>query len=263
MNIYTLKDLDKIAKEQGYKFASLVDSRGDILVPFNHNTEALIKRFTEIKKRLNAPALADGYYIVKFKNKQAKKASTDNYMVAKGNPADLLVPDEGQFLSAPEGAKETPDVLSYSQAIENNREIVELQAEVNRLGAELDRANETIEELEQEAEQVELSEENKPGSMEASAKTYISSLADMLQPVANTYFELEDRKLKLQEAKFVQQVQPQQQQQIEPQQEEYSPELQRAYWQQLAELAKENPEEYFKVMQDMGVQFEPQQQEAE
>ena len=83
MEIYNLSDFEKVLKDQGYKHIGLFDSNGKAIIAFNNTHKTASDRFKEIKKRLSAAALPDGFYVIKCKNYITKATTSDDYTIKK------------------------------------------------------------------------------------------------------------------------------------------------------------------------------------
>ena len=159
-----------------------------------------------------------------------------------------------------EPALQGASVISFSEALDMKTTINRLELENGKLTEEAASREEYITDLEGQLE-----EEPEPDTLnetQNNVKSFLGQLAETLVPVLNTHYEQADRKLKLEELKYVNSLEAQKQIAASPQiqqQTEFSEEEQTQIWADLEKLAKENPEEYMKVMQEMQANQEAQQ----
>jgi len=256
MEIYSLPDFEKILKDQGYKHIGLFDSNGKIIITFNNASKTGSDRFKEIEKRLAAAALPEGFYVIKCKNTTSKTVTTDDYTVKKGNPK---TEEPVKPVTLQEPAPPSPSVISFSEALEMKTTINRLELENDKLLEESATREEYITELEGQLE-----EEPEPNTLkdaEKNVKTFIGQLTEALVPVLNTHYEQADRKLKLEELKYVNSLEVPKQIPASPrgeEQTEFSEEQQNGMWEELKKLAESDPEEYMRVMKEMQVRGEEQ-----
>ena len=268
MKTYTIEELDAIFEEDTYPYVALYSDNNKVLVHYPANTMAKKGKesWERVKKRLQSKGLPDGFYMVKGKSSPDKKCAADVFCFKKGNISekDFPVP---QLADTPAKPEKTEHVLTYTAAIQSNKEISELTAEVNRLKMENKQKDECIAELEQELEDSngeidDLAEGNNisPG------KQYLEDLLTTAIPIVDRYFDIEEKKIAMKERlvmpngqQYVEDPQqPQQPQQPkqpqQPQRPSPTKEDAKEFWDKMAILLENDPEEYQRVMQK--IQFE-------
>jgi hypothetical protein len=204
MEVYKFDDaLIKKLKENGVKFIDLQNTAGEKVVPRNQNVKQLNTKITEVKTRLRS--LPDGVYILGAYYNANPTILGDKYYIGKGKyQQTLLAENVPEVLPPAKRARatenESVNVLSFDQALKNIQKIATLEARIEILekeNAELkDKNLKLLEEL-REAE-----EESGSGSgLAEGVKEIFGQFGPMLPTLADQYFQLENRKLNLQEAK--------------------------------------------------------------
>lgn len=200
MKTYTITQLKKIAKDQGYQMAALENVNGERLVSFNvPKMKAINEQLTFIDTRLGSDIHPDGVYNVCMSHNISKSRNPDRYTITKGkvnatelSEASKQVESKGMFF-------EKTDLLSQSQAIAMLTEISELKARVKELEFINGKLLEEIDDL----------QESEPELSEGAAPTGISSLASLLKetipqfmPLADRFFNIQEQQIALEHAKI-------------------------------------------------------------
>jgi len=202
--IYRLPQIKKIIEEQKYKFCSLFDLNGNTLVTYNSikgGNKNLQTKLQEIETR--AKRLTPGVYVLVCKGVYGSNTIGDKFYLGIGDFDPTILntapsfPESKKPLNEPENkkTKDTQHLLSIESAMDNLKELADLRAENARLTAENERLNEELDELEQ-AEP--LTESSTSGLQET-----IKSIIPMLDPLADKYFSLEEKKLNFNQTKFL------------------------------------------------------------
>jgi len=202
MKTYTLSDLKKILKEQGYKYVGLFDTEGKPIISYNHARMTPQTRLEEIEKRMKASGIKDGFYVVKFKNTPAKKAHPDDYVIKKGNPKDEPTLADPPPPSSNGVGKE---LMPWDEALKLTTENVKLKLEKETLEKDLESMTKAYNELcdnvdEMEKAMAEMEEEAEEKPLADSSTSWVKDLTEGFKPLLTSFVELEDRKLKLKEA---------------------------------------------------------------
>jgi len=184
-----------------------------------------------------------------------------------------MIPDEfgvkiGKFeekdLPAPQLAdppEKVDKVLTYDAAIKSNKEISDLTAEVSRLGLEIKQKDVCIADLESDiAEYEEELDQLSDGTGISDGKAYLEDLVATAIPIADRYFDLQERKIALEEKKLNGQTNGEQlppppahqspgvQQERQQEQQQPTREQSEEFLDKMDELLKTNPQEYQRIM---------------
>lgn len=198
MDIYTLEQIKKLATEQGYKFCQLTGMDGAEFVPWNPSNYSggFAKRFEDIQKRLKSPTVPDGLYIIKCKVQQKTSITPDSFTVQKG---DL----DSEQVTKIIVEQANPETLSESQM--TITEVIELRvsnqlttAENERLKTENEELKEKVATLEADLEEA---DEDTLSQGPNHIAEYLKELGPTFVPIADRYFDLEERKLELETIK--------------------------------------------------------------
>jgi len=275
MKVYTLSEIEKAVKDQGYRHLALYGSSGDKVMGFNNQNTKPSDRITAIKKRLQAPALPDGIYVIQCKSSLSRGVSSDDYPIAKGrydkNTEVNINAPVAEHNSNGSGDK----VLSYKEVLKLQTEMAEMRAEMTRLKEENEMLADHNEELAEGTDQ----EEEDNGDMGNNMSDMIGALAEAVVPVLDRHYDMQEKKLQLGQAQFFAQMNPQAAQEhyggqlnngktVDPNQHaqpsneevfeevedegiEMSEEEQEAYWKDLALVAETDPERYQQIMKEL------------
>ena len=196
---YTLDQIQKNIKDQSYKYVCLVTDNGKVIVPYNKasDTKGALGKFAEIRKRFNV--LEDGVYYVECKNSFNLKITPDSYPVLKGN-ATL---EESRPAAPAREAAPLSDgkVMSYQEALKLTQENARLTSELTAAKKELSELEKDYDELEADYNELEKKPtmgEQAPGAVQNWVQTTIPQLI----PITDRFFELQERKLALEEKKI-------------------------------------------------------------
>lgn len=195
---YTLAQVKKNIKDQGYSYCCLVNDSGKVIVPYNKasDTKGALGKFAEIEKRFNV--LEDGVYYIECKNSFNKKITPDSYPVCKG--AATL--DEARVPASPSVQPVLTDngkVMSYQDALKLTSENASLKAELTAVRKELSELEKDYSELEADFEEDDkgvLAETVPP------VQNWLQTTMPTLIPLADKLFETWNRKLDLEEKRM-------------------------------------------------------------
>jgi len=190
--IFTVQELKKVAKDQGYKRVGLFSISGDKLLAFNSTREEIADRFKKIETKLKGPAIDEGYYIIEMRTSFGNSVTPDKFVIRKGNPKGdpeaLIV----ESISEPAAKKgENPHILTYESALKFETEILQLKAENTALKKEVTDLEECLEELNELGDE----EENPIGN-------WIQSTTDQLMPAFDRFMKLKERSMNVEEMKM-------------------------------------------------------------
>ena len=204
MKTYTWPQLKALVREQSYKMAAVENQQGERVIPFNaykKNQPNLDAQFKVIQTRLKGEAYPDGIYWLCLAHNINSARNPHRYAIMKGKvteeqaaAASTTVIERHTMTQAP-----VDRVLGWDNAVAMNRQIAELTAEVSRLKFENGMLRQQIAEMEMEAEE-------EPGLLGdgsvSGLKTFLSETLPQMMPAIDRYFELEGRKLDLEEMKL-------------------------------------------------------------
>ena len=191
----TIEDFQKVQDTQNYKHLGLFTADNKPLVRFNSNSKSPVERLEMIKTRLDSPMLEEPYYIIKGKYNTQTDTVTDDYKIK--NPNINISMSEPIEMPQINGSK----VYSLKEGIQLNTELIKEQFENTYLKEKIKTLEEKISLLEDEinnleAENDKLSEENTP--LENNVGNWLSEISKVALPVLDKYFELQERKLNIQ-----------------------------------------------------------------
>jgi len=191
MKTYSITQLKKLAKEQGYKFAALEDSTGKRIQAFNRPTIKIDSHLNTILKRLTSEIYDDGIYTVCCSRAINGMADSDKYNIVKGKLKAENMPITTQVIDV-----KSNDVLTWESALKMQQTISDLKAEVqqlkfenNLLQSEIDAVNES-DNLSEGAAQ-------NGAELKSGAQTFLSETLPSLLPILDRYFDSEDKKTQL------------------------------------------------------------------
>lgn len=190
---YSPKELEELSKN--YQLVSVQDSNGKKIIPWTPSSKTIKQHLADCFKRLQMEINPDGFYFFCFaQNRRATVDNFDKYLYKKGNPKAETI---HQALNENKNQTQTNnDVLSFTSALGYITKIAELTSEVNTLKAENQRLKDENAVLDAECEEMEkgLSENGKSDTM-----TFLKDAQPGILSALDRYFELQDRKLNIQE----------------------------------------------------------------
>ena len=181
--------------DTGYQHISLSNGEGKKIISFNPQKKDFQKKIDEIKKRF--AVLPDGLYQLLLNWNYGGAGSPDTFLIKKGNqPIESIQP---AIITKPQVLKESNNVLSYDQALENISTIANLQAINRELTNENIRLNKELDSLESELKEYENKPLSEGSGMDSQVGSWLKEIAPMLTPIADRYFDTENRRLSIQE----------------------------------------------------------------
>lgn len=272
MKTFTFAQLRKLCKDQDYKMAALQGPQGDRIVPFNQykkNGSNLEGQFKIMETRLKADHNPDGVYFVLLAYNIKSAQNPQSFAITKGkvSPEDLAESEKKSLPVTPAIIVPDNKVLSWEGALKYQQDISDLKTENARLQMELNQANLRIEELESEEE---LSDE---APAQNNVLSFLKDALPNFMPLADKYFETENRKLDLKEmelrTKTNGQKAPKQvrRKEIIPASQEHLNLIEHYFKQdneerlnqELDKLEQANPEIYRAVMERLGIGLEEEE----
>lgn len=196
--VYTLKELETIVKD--YKLIKVEDLNGKVIQCYN---KINVKPEVHIKtclKRLSSPIHPEGYYYLCMAHSIGYSKQPDKYLFTKGNaPKEMPATTQN---NAQAFSSNKNDLLTVSAALNYISEIAELKNKVFSLETENKNLkdenavlNAELEEMEREGEG--LSEKKPSDTLE-----YLKETAPTILNALDRYFELQDKRLSLEEKKI-------------------------------------------------------------
>lgn len=201
MKFYTIPQLKTIAREQGYKLASLQDVDGHKIVSSNPFSVKIEKQLDNIALRLKADIQPDGVYNVCMANSPSKSRNPDRYPIMKGKvkPEQMSEAENKNTVIIKEKSN---DVLTWDQAVEMNKQIAELTAKVGQFEFENNALKLQVSQLEAELEEEEEDDGlSDPGAGMNGLGAYIKETLPTITAILERHYDLQERKLKLDELK--------------------------------------------------------------
>lgn len=205
MKTYKITDLKRLAAEQGYKLAALENSQGVRILPFNQIKKSITLQLDKIPIRLKSELQDDGVYWVLMAHSINTAKNPDRYPIVKGkvNPEDLKEAEKKTMPLTPtvEIVTKSQEVLTWDAALEMQKKMSALEIENAILKDKVNKLEIEIEEYESDDEQGALNEQ--PSTSQNIFKFLGESITG-LTPVLDRYFDLQERKLKLEELRVQQ-----------------------------------------------------------
>lgn len=272
MKLYKIPELKRLAKEQGYKMAALEGPDGNRILNFNQIKNKIDLQLDLIPTRLKAEINPDGvYYVLMAHNIHASK-TPHRYPISKGKVnAEELAEVERKIipLTPVEVIPQTPQVLTWAQALAYQEQIANLKAQVNKLEFENNELHKQVTELEAELEETDTLQE---GQQPNNTITFLKEALPSLTPILDRYFDTENRKLDLEALKLQgktksapaapkkgterREIIPGSQEHLNLIEYYYNKEMDQEMNRELDKLEKANPETYLQVIEKLGLQEE-------
>ena len=207
-----VENLERIAADNDFKLAKLIDRNGVQLVPYNSPKVTFKDKLKQIQKRLKA--VPEGIYTVVFKNGPGAAYGEHLYTIKIGNPVlNENAGQPGQTVIYQQQPQES--VRGWNEALTDKQLIAELKAKVAALEAE---KKQLSDELESEPDPENMSEG--AGGFWTGMEKVLPTFMPMLEEGINLLKgkqDLERRRLDLAE-KGINTYQPAQQQATQQQQ---------------------------------------------
>lgn len=194
MKTYSIAELKRLSKEQGYKLAALENNQSERLQSFNNLKTKIDSHLNVIASRLKSELYPDGIYYVLMAQSINKTKSPDRYPITKG----VLKPEHLEEKAPVTIVTKAESVLTWDSALSMQKQISDLTAEVTRLKFENNL-------LQSELDNIEDNEDNE-GLSETKSGTqmFLSETLPSLMPVLDRWFQHEDKKLDLERLKLQQ-----------------------------------------------------------
>lgn len=191
---YSPKELEELCKN--YSLVSVQDANGKKIIPWTPSNKTIKQHLGECLKRLQMEVYPDGFYFFCFaQNRRATTDNYDKYLFKKGNPKAEVM--HQQLSENQKNITMQENALSFTSALGYITKIAELTAEVNTLKAEVQRLKDENAVLDAELEDIEkngLSEGEQSDTM-----SFLKESQPAIMSAVDRYFEIQDRKLSLQE----------------------------------------------------------------
>lgn len=193
--------------DNGYKAISMFDLNGDRLIQYNNSKVPLKEKIKEVKQRLNT--LPNGIYILKLQFNYSQRTKPDTMYINKGNVDESVLneapptpPQTIRERQTTKDEKKMDSVVSLDSALSRIEELSQLRAENAILIEKVKNLEQQISELETEISEL---ENEAPGMAESKDifGNWIEKITPTLAPLADEYFKLQNRKLRLEEFKIM------------------------------------------------------------
>jgi len=261
----TYDEFKDVFAEQQYKHVGLFTDKGKAILTFNSTNAKASNRVEQIETRLKAPALKDGFYLVRGKSDVKSTTNYDEYVIKKGNPR-TQPPTPGSVVVVNPGQNGEQKIHTMKEALELEKTAQAAQIENAALIAENIKLKEIIVELEEEIEIAE--EESMDDKPKGGWGEMISEAISGVTPLLDAHFELENKKLNLEAQKLLvnsgyKPDQPKQLKKFETYKEQELENMSEGekvavYTEYLTRLQKEDPEAYAEIV---GSQDNPNENE--
>jgi hypothetical protein len=271
-NIKTYKwpDLKRIAASQGYKLAALESPRGEKIASFNQLKVKINTHLDKLQTRMSGEIFPDGVYTVLMAQAINKSATPDRYPIVKGKVSPEAIAETVRNIPLTPAIvyERPPDVLTYDKALEYVQTISDLKNQLTIAEMEITALKKEIAELESEQEEA-LSEGPTLGGLQSFIKEGLPSL----MPALDRYFDIEEKKLNLEEMKLQKnpaekkssgtkkvEIVPGTQEQLDLIEYYFKADNEVKLNQELDKLEEVNPELYSQVLSRLGLSEEPEEE---
>ena len=191
MKTYSITQLKKLAKEQGYKLAALEDSTGKRIQSFNKLTTKIEPQLNTILNRLKSEIYEDGIYNVLLSRTINNCQEPDKYQVVKGTLKPAIIP-----VISEQPTPKAAEVLTWEGALKMQQEIADLKGQVQQLKFENNLLQSELDNID-ESDLGEGTDQSNPTELKSGTQTFLSETLPSLLPILDKYFEQEDKKLDL------------------------------------------------------------------
>lgn len=189
--IYSVDEAVKFFNEAKPKFVSLKNAQGKIEIAYNIPSKKSTERFKQIEALLKGKGLPDGIYLICYRESIQPTASEYNIAVGKGNYKPFLNEATPVQVQQPVNAVyQAQEVWSMPQALTEIEK--RLQAENNNKFLQME--NERLKEA--------LAEQHLNPPAENNFAETMKGLFESFSPVIDKYFDLQEKRLKLDAAKI-------------------------------------------------------------
>lgn len=207
---YTIKDIEKYLPN--YRLIKIEDVNGREIVNYNNPSTDIKKHFQQALKRFNSDLIPDDYYYFCLSLTARKAKDPDKFLVKKGNP------QQDQPTKNIQPVQTKNDLISINAALDYITQIANLKNDVTRLELENKQLKEECAELSAELEELEAEKgEGLSENKNNSTVDYLKETAPTVLASLDRYFELQERKIQLEEKKIEKGIfTPSQQSQTKP-----------------------------------------------
>lgn len=198
VKVHSQKEIEDIAKN--YKLCTIEDMNGKKVTTWNSIKKPIKDHLRDCFKRLELNIYPNGYYNICFAQAvRFQKDHNDKYIYCKGK-----APTEGPQYLANNGNNgvNKNDLLSVQSALGYITQIAELTTEKNRLEMELKNAKEEITLLEAELAEYEREDGGLSDKKDSDTMTFLKDQSPAIMGVLDRYFELQDKRLSLDEKRL-------------------------------------------------------------
>lgn len=200
VKVHTLKEIQDIAKN--YKLCTIEDMNGKKITTWNNIKKPVKEHLADCLSRLKLDIYPNGYYQVCFAQAvRFQKDHSEKYIICKGTPPSE--PPQYNPQQNKNGMNDNKnDLLSVTSALNYITQIAELKTENNRLTMENKQLKDEIAVLEAELEEYEREEGLAEGNKTTDTMQFLKEQGPTLMNALDRYFELQDKKLVLEEKKI-------------------------------------------------------------
>ena len=209
IKLMTFPEARKDIETAEHKRVCLIDKNSNKLVSWNSQNTPIDKRLKEIQKRLESSATMAGIYQIHAKH-YGRDASPAIYYIQVGDPeqalGDIKIDEpEKVVVQAQTGA-----TVSYDKYNEIYLENLRLNVAVDRLTDDVEALTGIIDDKDVIIRDLEEAEPEESGFLSDNNKEFLKSTMEQILPVADMYFDQQNKKLalemmRMQNPTFVQQ----------------------------------------------------------
>lgn len=200
VKVHTLKEIQDIAKN--YKLCTIEDMNGKKITTWNNIKKPVKEHLADCLSRLKLDIYPNGYYQVCFAQAvRFQKDHSEKYIICKGTPPSE--PPQYNPQQNKNGMNDNKnDLLSVTSALNYITQIAELKTENNRLTMENKQLKDEIAVLEADLEEYEREDGLAEGNKTTDTMQFLKEQGPTLMNALDRYFELQDKKLVLEEKKI-------------------------------------------------------------
>lgn len=205
--ITTTEELERVIIEKEYKFIGLFNQKDKQIIAFNSGSIVVAHRLKEICNALNGDTLPDGNYCIKGRNASRTSSYTEEVLFEKGDVSNITeVKIQEQQTTTTEATKQ--NILSYESVLELKVKLKEYELKEKQSLIDIQTLENTIliyekeiEELEKELVDIEESQEQSlSDAPQTNVTEFIQNLSSSMLPMVERHYDIQERKIRLEEA---------------------------------------------------------------
>lgn len=195
MKAITIQDFDKVNAQQKYRYLSLEDMSGAVIVPFNSAKISPSDRLKEIKTRMQAQP--GNVIVIKGKTTASPKAKSDVYYIAK-NPE--LLSEEPETIEIKAVEIPSRPAIDPGVNVRSYEYVLELEVKVKALELENEKLKDDIADLEDALSEAQGLADSAP--QENPIFGWLKGTIEQSMPLVDKLLEQRDKRLALEEKKM-------------------------------------------------------------